>query len=114
MSRSGRLLLGVATGLPLLVAWCFFVIMLIYAPLIQAQPPFEGPSDALIERLLLLSAIVVVCTVVWTLGLLAYYLVHLYRNPRLTPDQKAFWVAGLLMGHGLVMPVYWYLHVWRG
>ena len=46
------------------------------------------------------------------LGLLVFYIVHLFRTERVAADKKTLWAVVLFLGNLLAMPVYWYLYVW--
>jgi hypothetical protein len=51
-----------------------------------------------------------------TLDLLALqtiYIVHAATSDRVRREHKALWVALLLLVNLIVMPVYWYLHMWK-
>ena len=41
------------------------------------------------------------------------YMVQACRSRRLSGSSKARWVTALLLGSVVVMPFFWYLHVWR-
>jgi hypothetical protein len=46
------------------------------------------------------------------LGLLVFYILHLFRTEEIAQDKKALWAVVLFMGNAIAMPVYWYLHIW--
>lgn len=46
-------------------------------------------------------------------GLLVFYISHLFRTEAVAQDKKALWAVVLFMGNALSMPVYWYLYVWK-
>jgi len=46
------------------------------------------------------------------IGLLVFYIVHVFRTDRVPADKKALWAVVLFLGHLLAMPVYWYLYMW--
>jgi hypothetical protein len=46
-------------------------------------------------------------------GLIAFYIVYLFKTQRVAPDQKALWAVVLFMGGPIAMPIFWYLHIWR-
>ncbi|MDA0171826.1 hypothetical protein OJ998_22190 [Solirubrobacter taibaiensis] len=39
------------------------------------------------------------------------YVVHAWKNPQLTPDNRTLWVVVLLLGAPVAMPIYWWLYV---
>jgi hypothetical protein len=52
-------------------------------------------------------------TMLISVALLAFYIVHLFRNARIDGNMKAVWAIVIFMGGQLAMPVYWYLYIWR-
>ena len=49
--------------------------------------------------------------VIW--GLIASYVVYLFKTDYVAKEKKALWAVVLFLGHMLAMPVFWYLYVWR-
>lgn len=47
------------------------------------------------------------------LGLGIFYLVHITQNELLDNEKKILWIVILIMLNGIVMPVYWYLYIWK-
>lgn len=52
-------------------------------------------------------------TILIGFALLAYYIVHIFRNERLDKRSALGWLLGMWMGNFMAMPVYWFLHVWK-
>ncbi|MBI2789341.1 MAG: hypothetical protein HYX59_11720 [Elusimicrobia bacterium] len=46
------------------------------------------------------------------IGLMVFYILHLFRTEEIAQDKKALWAVVLFMGNAIAMPVYWYLYVW--
>jgi threonine/homoserine/homoserine lactone efflux protein len=53
-------------------------------------------------------------TMLVTIGMVAFYIVHAFRNRRIREDHRLLWVIAIFAGNIFVMPIYWYLYVWRG
>ena len=49
----------------------------------------------------------------WMFGLIAIYIYDHFHNDKVDKDKKALWAVVLFFGNIIVMPVYWYLYVWR-
>lgn len=47
------------------------------------------------------------------IGLIVFYILHLFRTEAIAQDKKALWAVVLFMGNAISMPVYWYLYVWK-
>ena len=45
-------------------------------------------------------------------GLLAFYVVFLFKTPDVKAEMKALWAIVLFFGGPVAMPVFWYLYVW--
>jgi hypothetical protein len=45
-------------------------------------------------------------------GLIAFYILFLFKTDRVPQDKKALWAAVLLLGNMLAMPVFFFLYVW--
>jgi len=46
-------------------------------------------------------------------GLLAIYIIHLFKTDHVPSDKKALWAVVIFMGNILAMPIYWYLYIWK-
>jgi hypothetical protein len=53
------------------------------------------------------------CTMIIMIGLLVFYIVHVFKNPALAGDKRTLWAVVLFFGGIVAMPVYWFLYVWR-
>jgi heme/copper-type cytochrome/quinol oxidase subunit 3 len=46
-------------------------------------------------------------------GLVVFYVRHATRNWNVPRRRRPWWAAALVLGALVVMPVYWWRHVWR-
>ncbi|AVP96833.1 hypothetical protein C7S18_06295 [Ahniella affigens] len=95
----------IATALPVLyvVAFIAFMMLSILSP--GSEMPFTQENFGLMFVAHLL-------VMVWSLGLLVFYIVHLFRS-RATPDSyKALWAILFFFGGPCAMLVYWFLCIW--
>ena len=51
-------------------------------------------------------------TILLTFGLIAFYIVYVFKTDRVPQEKKALWAAVLLLGGFVAMPVFFYLYVW--
>jgi hypothetical protein len=51
-------------------------------------------------------------TMVASIGLLIFYIVHLFKAPSIPSDKRALWGIALFMGAPIAMPIYFFTHVW--
>jgi hypothetical protein len=54
-----------------------------------------------------------VSTMVISISLMAFYVVHAVRSGHVGDEQKTPWVILLLFGSIVVMPIYWYFRIWK-
>ncbi len=53
-----------------------------------------------------------VATMAVQMGLLVFYLVHLFKSPSVDRDKRTLWGITLFLGAPIAMPIYWFTHVW--
>ena len=46
-------------------------------------------------------------------GVVASYLVYLFKTNYVPSEKKALWAVVIFLGNVFAMPVFWYLYVWR-
>lgn len=93
-----------------LTAWPFafgvLVLLVEIFGLIPTGSPTPPPAFVFFLALLVLTPLA-------ALGLLVFYLVYLFTKTPLSPERKLIWAVALVTGHVLVMPVFWWRHVWK-
>ena len=106
MSRTrAAYILLIPTLLPAVV-WGIIVVMLI-------QRPYDPAALEQTSSEALPSWIWAATLVSWlTIGLMIYYIVHLYKRSGLTGTERAVWLALIVFANILAMPFYWYIYVW--
>ncbi len=50
---------------------------------------------------------------IWLVLLITTYLLYLFKSSRLQSEKRNLWAIGLVLGNFVVMPFFWYLHIWR-
>jgi len=109
-NRAIRIVLGVMTLIPFGVAVAVFGSIFIAASTASDAPPwFLGDPDTSFNVFLS------VCMGIgaFSVSLLAYFLVFIFRSPRVRNEHKALWAIVLFMSNGLGFPVFWYVYFWR-
>ncbi len=110
MTRPLKLLLGLATLWPVVYLVCFLGFWFFLMMWMVSRSPDESEMPfGMMRVFFILHGI----TIVWILGLLAFYLYHLFQTDRVKNDQKALWAVVLFLGNAIAMPIYWYLYIWR-
>lgn len=49
----------------------------------------------------------------WLLLMLVFYLIHIFSNNRLARNERVVWAIILPLFNMFIMPVYWYIYIWR-
>jgi len=111
VNRRQRILLGIATAWPFAYGILFAVFAMPY--LDAANAGSEAAKDYLIQKfipaMLLPHTLALAC-----LGsLVLYYIYYILKMPGVRAFSKIIWVFLLFFGHMLVIPVFWYLFIWR-
>ena|SRR6478672_8369117 len=52
-------------------------------------------------------------TILLMFALMAFYIVHVFKNAALKDDRRTLWAVVLFMGLPFSAPVYWWLFIWR-
>lgn len=102
-------LIGVLTLWPLVYMFIFFAFILNSFARIPSTA--KEPNGAFQSFQLLFVAHIGTMLVI--MGLLAFYIVHVFRNPALPESRRVLWAVVLFMGNMVSMPVYWFLYIWR-
>lgn len=110
MSRAWAIIVGVLTLFP----WAYLVFFLAYLiPTFMALPQPAGPSVKQVDQYLWALFRIHFAAVLYTLGLIGFYIVYLFRTNRVPTEKKALWAVVLLLANTLAMPVFWYFYIWR-
>jgi hypothetical protein len=107
MSDRAKLVVGIATILPLAYVLVFFVWVL---HVFVSQMVLGGEVTPLIPPWLFIPTC---CVVVWAMGLTVFYYRNVNSNARVPSDKRPKWTELILFGSIITMPVYWYLFLWR-
>src|SRR5882724_317504 len=100
MTKSSKILLGVATFWPLLYM-CLFMLSIVAV----MTHGFDFPFPLLFVLHML--------TMLWIMGLMGYYVFNIVKDEQLKSDLKILWVLVIVMGSMLGMPIYWYVCIWK-
>lgn len=113
MSRTTKILLGIATLWPFFFGGLFilfFLGMAVAGPLTSSS---HGELPPMVPILFGTMAVFYVLMFLVAFGVQLVFLVHLFTTDRVQKDMKALWAVVLFLGGPLAMPVYWYLNIWK-
>lgn len=109
-SRPIAALLGVLTLIPLVYLAVFLVFVV---PKLSSVGRPGGITQPLFGQLTTLSFGLGTAVIGLSLALLAFFAAFAHRTTNVPSDKKGLWVAVLLFGNIIAMPVFWYIYVWR-
>jgi uncharacterized membrane protein YidH (DUF202 family) len=107
LGRPAKILALILTLLPPLYV-AFFIANIAFA---FADP--AGAKNAPVFRHFGLLMTIHLSVMLLMFGLLAFYVVFLFKTPAIRNDMKALWAVVLFFGGVVAMPVFWYLYVWK-
>lgn len=87
-----------------LIPWAFWIGIIV----LVSRNPDQAPE----ESLLMIVGVLTLGVAALTLGLIVYYIVHLYTKSGLPGPMRALWLVLLVFMNLLAMPLYWLLYVW--
>lgn len=112
LSRPIKIVVGVFTAWPLLYIVVFFAFIAgTMFWMSQSASGDESHSSGPPVGLFLLFA-AHFATILLMFGLIAFYIIFLFKTDRVPQDQKALWAVVLFLGNMLAMPVFFCLYVW--
>lgn len=116
MTKQKKLWLGIFTFLPILCVIiyiiCFAFYMFSFVEVLDAQagdPNVADPSKFFVFFGLMFFMIIV--SIVATIGLMIYYIVHANANPKLDSNQKLIWILVLVLAGGIGNIVYYFVEI---
>src|SRR5207342_1322914 len=110
LSKTTKLIVGALTVWPILYIFLFVAFtfgMLFYMGGASAGGHAQEPPAAFLVLFVLHFA-----TILMAIGLVAFYIVYLFKTDRVPQDKKALWAAVLFLGGMFAMPVFFYLYIW--
>jgi hypothetical protein len=113
------ILLGLFTIWPIVWFCAFFVFVLVTAlTFVPAVPEHPQPNVALYHQphgvpLMVYLFIPHILTLLLMFALMAFYIVHVFKNAALQDDRRVLWAVVLFMGLPFSAPIYWWLFIRR-
>lgn len=110
LGKAQKILLGIASGWPVVYIFLFFALIF---GMIVLLPGGGGELDPIFRDGFAVLMVVHMLTIVLSLGLTVLYIVHVVKNTRLDGNMRIIWILLLLFGGMIAGPVYWYLQIWK-
>lgn len=109
MNKATKLFLGAVTILPLIYVIFFFTLMFQAFYTMIA----DGSSEAILFRWFDSLFPVHLAMMLLNMILIVLYIIIVFKNERLKIELKVMWAGVIFTGSVFVMPVYWFLNIWR-
>jgi len=111
MSKTTKIVLGVLTFLPLVVLILFasytvYQIASFWAAQDHYMPMFLFPYLGYALPFMFLFGL-------FNLGLIIFYLIQISQNNFLDTEKKFLWIVVVIILNNIMMPIYWYIHIWK-
>ena len=110
LSRPIAALIGVLTLAPI-IYMVYFIVSFISMFGAVSTGTLADPQSA--ERLFRILMPMHFSVMALTFVLMAFYIVHIFKNPAFTDNRRVLWVLVIFFGSYIGMFVYWFLNVWR-
>lgn len=115
MSKTGKIVLGIFSFLPLLLFLTYIVFFIglftsVFKETIQQQN--GRPPEFIMSNIGMLMAIIPLLIVI-SLGLLIYYIVHIMNNTQIDSTERLIWIFIIIFTTMIGFPVYWYMKIWK-
>lgn len=111
LNKPAKIILGILTFLPLLFAISILGLLVfnIFSMFYSQGPAMPMMLFSYLSYLLPYVFFIILLA----LGLFVFYIVHIIQNSMLDNEKRILWIAIVLTGYGIALPVYWYIHIWK-
>jgi Phospholipase_D-nuclease N-terminal len=113
MSKSGKLLVGILSFLPIIlliaymiVFFSFFITIFRHAQQEDVLPGMMIEHIAWIVGVALLMGFI-------SLGLKIYFIIHAINNKAADNSERIVWILVFIFAGMIGFPVYWYMRIWK-
>jgi hypothetical protein len=103
------IVIGLFTIWPMLYLLLFMAFFVFMALTIFQHAHHQQPDPGFFPYIVIPH----VGTMLLMFALMAFYIVHVFKNPALKDDRRVLWAVVLFMGLPFSAPVYWWLFIWR-
>lgn len=111
MKKSAKIIIGILTFLPFIIAislvgFTFYQILSI----LTSEDPF---MSMMAMSYLGYVFPLMIFFFLFYVGLGIFYIVQVVQNNLLDTEKKLLWVAVIIILNAITMPLYWYFHIWK-
>jgi hypothetical protein len=114
MSKSGKIITGILSFLPLLFLTGYFILFFsFFLQIINiGQNGKMGDPEIFMTQFIGMFAMLFLVGIL-TLGLLIYFIIHINNNKKLDSNEKLTWILIIIFVGMIGKPVYWYMKIWK-
>jgi len=114
MNSTGKLLLGIATCLPILgTGFLISHLFSLFFSTFSNMDTSSTPEPFLFyEEYFYLIGIVVLLGVL-SFVLIVFYIIHIVNNKQLSNTLQVIWILIILFFNGIGSIIYWYINIWK-
>lgn len=112
MSRSSKILIGIFSFLPLIMA------LIIIGQVLTMLPDFfywdkHEPDPYVVFGTMWPIIITGIATAILKLAALIYFIIHMLNNKLVQTGERVIWVLVFIFTGGIGFPIYWYMRIWK-
>jgi Trk-type K+ transport system membrane component len=110
MSKNTKILVGVLTVLPLIsiIAYIWAMIKMISEISNAGSAPHDLAFSGFASMFIMIGI-----TVLLSIGLLIFYIVHAVNNKSLTSEERLMWILLFIFISTIAFMIYWVLRIWQ-
>ncbi len=113
LSKTQKILLGVLSGWPLVYIFVFMAFIFAMIAMSAGNPGGGSDLNPLFGGGFVIFFVVHMVTILLSLALTVFYIVHVVKNTKLDSNMRIMWIVLFFFGGMIAQPVYWYLQVWK-
>ncbi len=112
MTKTNKILLGIATFLPLVFLVVYFVFFFMTFMTIAANGPesIEDNPSALVGSIAGVFVFIILA-VLLGFGLMVYYIIHASRNKKFNETERVVWIVVLIFASTVGSIVYFFMNI---
>ena len=107
LTKAKKIFLGVLTLWPIIYIIMFMLI--IFSTVFLSSQGFQAEGAKFFFIIFILHFF----TILYSFGLIGFYIYYIFKTDRVPKDKKALWAAIIFLANIVVMPIFWFLYIWR-
>jgi Phospholipase_D-nuclease N-terminal len=113
MSKSGKLLVGILSLLPLILIAAYLITFFsFFLTIIRYAHHEEMLQQLIFARIGWIIGIALLMGIT-SLGLLIYFIIHVVSNKVIDSTERIVWVLIFIFAGLVGFPIYWYMRIWK-